>query len=121
LFGLVPRWIETRSDPAHALRSANRSTPASALLPQRLLVIAQAALSLILLTGAGLLTKSLRNLEHQQFGFPRDQRVVVKVDPAFTGYTVALLASTYRRLEAQLPRIPGVISAIFPCTRDGRK
>jgi hypothetical protein len=69
VFGIVPAWMQTHSDPADALRGASRSTPASTALPQKLLVIVQAALSLVLLTGAGLLTQSLRNLEHQSFGF----------------------------------------------------
>ncbi|MGA8026964.1 MAG: ABC transporter permease [Bryobacteraceae bacterium] len=111
LFGIVPAWMQTHSDPADALRGASRSTPASATAPQRVLVVAQAALSLVLLAGAGLLTQSLRNLQHQHFGFRTDQRVIVKLDPAFTGYTAEQLGATYRWLEAQLPKITGVRSA----------
>ncbi|HEX3685369.1 MAG TPA: ABC transporter permease [Bryobacteraceae bacterium] len=111
LFGIAPAWIQTHSDPADALRGASRSTPAAATLPQKLLVIAQAALSLVLLTGAGLLTESLRHLEQQNFGFRTDHRILVQLDPALGGYTEQRLAGTYRRLQEQLSRIPGVISA----------
>lgn len=110
VFGIVPAWMQSHSDPADALRGASRSTPAATTLPQRLLVIVQAALSLVLLTGAGLLTESLRNLEHQHFGFRTDGRVIVKVNPAFTGYTAEQLAGTYDRLQEQLSQIPGLIN-----------
>jgi predicted permease len=110
LFGTMPAWMQSHSDPADALRGASRSTPAATTLPQRLLVIVQAALSLVLLTGAGLLAESLRNLEHQHFGFRTDDRVIVKVNPTFTGYTAERLAGTYDRLREQLSQIPGVIS-----------
>jgi predicted permease len=111
LFGIWPAWVQTHSDPADALRGASRSTVASATLPQRVLVVGQAALSLILLVGTGLLSQSLLNLEHQHFGFRPDHRILVELDPAFTRYTAEQLAGTYRRLEAQLSQIPGVRSA----------
>jgi macrolide transport system ATP-binding/permease protein len=111
IFGMAPAWLATRSDPADALRGASRSTPAMAALPQKLLVIAQAALSLVLLTGAGLLTQSLRNLERQHFGFRTDGRVLVNVNTNFADYTPERLTATYRRLQERLARIPGAISA----------
>jgi predicted permease len=111
VFGMAPIWLEIHSDPADALRGASRSTPAAATLPQKLLVIAQAAFSLVLLTGAGLLTQSLRNLEHQDFGFRTEARVIVKLNPNFAGYTAERLAGTYRRLQQRLSQVPGVLSA----------
>jgi len=57
IFGVVPAWITSHADPAEALRGANRSTRDKASLPQRSLIVFQAALSLILLVGAGLLTQ----------------------------------------------------------------
>ncbi|HSX81699.1 MAG TPA: ABC transporter permease, partial [Candidatus Saccharimonadia bacterium] len=63
LFGVVPAWLASRSDPAEALHGAGRGTRAGASLPQKILVVSQAALSLVLLVCAGLLTVSLRNLE----------------------------------------------------------
>src|SRR5258708_39208651 len=68
VFGIVPAWITSHSDPAEALRGVNRSTRDRASLPQRSLIVVQAALSLVMLVGAGLLTKRLRNMEHQDFG-----------------------------------------------------
>jgi hypothetical protein len=68
VFGIGPAWISSHFDPAEALRGVNRSTRDRASLPQKSLIVFQAALSLVLLVGAGLLTQSLRNLEHQNFG-----------------------------------------------------
>ncbi|HYL73439.1 MAG TPA: ABC transporter permease [Bryobacteraceae bacterium] len=113
VFGAVPAWISARFDPAEALRGANRSTGNRSTLPQKSLVVLQAALSLVLLVYAGLLTKSLRNLEHQQYGFDTTGRVMVRVQPAFAGYSPERLQGVYRQLEQRLPQISGVRSASF--------
>ncbi len=68
LFGVAPAWMTANADPADALRGANRSTGQSVNWTQKSLVVAQAALSLVLLCAAGLLTQSLRNMQNQQFG-----------------------------------------------------
>src|SRR5258708_34136661 len=73
----------------------------------------QAALSLVLLTGAGLLTESLRNLENQKFGFETGNRVDVRVNPSFNGYSPERLFQVYQRLQERLALIPGVRSASF--------
>lgn len=109
LFGMWPAWMQTRSDPAGALRASARSTGDSASLPQKILVASQAGLSLILLVGTGLLSQSLFKLEHQSFGFQTENRWLVHVDPAVTHYTEQQLAATYHRLQTELSEIPGVI------------
>ena len=81
IFGVAPAWMASRSDPAEALRGANRSTRDHSTLPQKSLVIAQAALSLVLLAMAGLVTQSLRNMEHFSFGFDTGSRLMVQMDP----------------------------------------
>ena len=111
IFGVVPAWISARIEPAEVLRGANRSTGNSSTLPQKSLVVLQAALSLVLLAYAGILTKSLRNLEHQQFGFETADRVMVSVSPAFTGYSPDRVHAVYQQLEQRLPQIAGVESA----------
>src|SRR5260370_1020959 len=57
IFGVAPAWMASRSDPAEALRGATRATQDKSALPQRSLVVAQAALSLTMLTVAGLLKR----------------------------------------------------------------
>ena len=110
VFGVVPAWITSHSDPAEALRGANRSTRDRSSLPQRSLIVFQAALSLVLLVGAGLLTKSLRNMEHQNFGIQTANRYVLHLDPAGAGYKPETLPAFYRTLEDQLGSLPGVQS-----------
>jgi predicted permease len=110
IFGMAPAWITSHSDPAEALRGVNRSKGERTSLPQKSLIVLQAALSLVLLIGAGLLTRSLRNLEHQDFGIATAGRYVVHLDPEGAGYTPARLDALNQQLEQQLAAIPGVKS-----------
>src|SRR5271165_3470380 len=110
VFGIVPAWITSHSVPAEALRGANRSTRDRGALPQKGLIIFQASLSLVMLVSAGLLTKSLRNLEHQNFGIQTANRYVVHLDPTGAGYTPEKLQPLYQRLEQQFGALPGVQS-----------
>jgi predicted permease len=109
LFGAGPAWLASRSDPADALRGSSRVVSGAAV-SQRSLVILQAALSLALVTVAGLLTQSLRNLDRQAFGFEPTGRLVVQIDPQSAGYTQARLVGLYRQIDDRLSRLPGVIS-----------
>jgi predicted permease len=107
LFGTAPAWFASRTEPVEALRGLNRSTGDRSSLSQKALLILQAALSVVLLAGAGLLTRSLNNLEHQDFGFKTDHRINVAASP-LPSYTEAQLRSLYRRLEDHLLQVPGV-------------
>ena len=109
LFGAAPAWLAARSNPADALRGGARSTQDHAGLPQKSLVVMQAALSLVLLATAGLVTQSLRNLQNQSYGFQRDHRYLASLlDPAKAGFKPEQLPELYRRLQDDLRRIPGV-------------
>jgi macrolide transport system ATP-binding/permease protein len=108
VFGIVPAWLATRCDPADTLRGAGRSTRDGSALPQRSLVIVQTALSLILLAGAGLLSRSLAKLEAQQFGFATAGRLIVRVDPNLARYAPQRLPQLYRQIEQRLGALPGV-------------
>ena len=110
LFGVVPAWLSSHSDPAQALHGANRSTREASSLPQKLLVIGQAALSLVLLACAGLLVTSLRNLEHQDFGFATANRVTVDINPPLPSYTQEHLDALYRAIGDRLRQLPNVQS-----------
>ncbi len=108
IFGVVPAWITSHADPAEALRGANRSTRDRGSLPQKSLIVFQSALSLVLLVGAGLLTRSLAHLQDQNFGIQTADRYVVNVDPAGAGYTVATVPGLYQAMEQRFGSIPGV-------------
>jgi len=109
-FGSAPAWMATRVDPVEALRGANRSTRQTGSLARKMLVVVQAALSLVLLSASGLLTETLRNMEHQDFGFEQDRRIVLNIDPLQAGYKPDRLDSLYRRIHDSLMAIPGVES-----------
>jgi predicted permease len=108
LFGTAPAWFTSHGNPVEALRGANRSTRDSATLPQKVLVVVQATLSIVLLAGAGLLTRSLRNLEHQSFGFETNHRVSIVMNEPPASYTEPQLDALYRELQSRLAQIPGV-------------
>ncbi|HEY6337612.1 MAG TPA: ABC transporter permease [Candidatus Sulfotelmatobacter sp.] len=110
IFGIVPAWITSHADPAEALHGVNRATRDRASLPQKSLIVMQAALSLVLLVGAGLLTKSLRNLEHQDFGLATANRYVFHFDPTGAGYDLAHISALTERMDHEFSALPGVKS-----------
>jgi predicted permease len=113
LFGVAPAWITAKTAPADALRGAGRATPNAGGWAQKSLVIAQAALSLVLLSAAGLLTQSLRNMQSQNFGFETPNRYILHFDPQMAGYKPAQLEALYRQIHESLSAIPGVSQMSF--------
>jgi predicted permease len=108
LFGIAPSWMSSNAQPAEVLRGVNRSTRDRSSLPQKGLVVFQAALSLVLIAGAILMTKSLGNLEHQKFGIQTANRYVIHFDPAGAGYSIERLPGLYRQIEERFSALPGV-------------
>jgi predicted permease len=107
-FGLAPAWTASRADPAAALHGAGRGGSGRSTLPQKSLVVVQAALSLVLLAGAGLMAQTLRNLTNQQFGFRLEGAMVASVNAGFGGYSPERLASAYGEIDRQMRQLPGV-------------
>jgi predicted permease len=114
-FGLAPALHAGRTDPIGALRAGGRSTGGrrrgvGAAEP---FVIAQIALSVILVVGAGVFARTLFNLEHEPLGFDRDNVLIVQVNPRAAGYTSTDVLSFYRRLYERVAALPGVEKATF--------
>ncbi len=108
VFGIAPAWSASRTDPAAALHGTGRYASGRSTLPQKTLVVLQAALSLALLAGAGLMVRTLRNLTGQQFGFQLHGAAVVDVNAGFGGYSAERLKSIYAEIDRQMRQIPGV-------------
>ena len=108
IFGAAPAWFATRTNPLDALRGAGRSSGDHSTLARKALLVVQAALSVVLVAGAAMLSRSLDKLQHQDFGYRTDGRVVVSLNRPPATYTQPQLASLYRKIEDGLDRIPGV-------------
>ena len=122
LFGIVPAWITSHADPADALRAASRSVGAGRTWAQKSLVISQVAVSLVLLSAAALLGQSLRNLEHQDFGFDAQGRYIAWINPILSNYKPERMEPMFRQIDDRLLQIPGtrmVAPALYaPMTGD---
>ncbi|HEX5437627.1 MAG TPA: ABC transporter permease [Gemmatimonadaceae bacterium] len=113
LFGLVPALRATRVQLAVALRAQGRGVAGAGggpgkLALGKLLVIAQVALSMLLLVGTGMLVRSTQRLEHADLGLARDQLAIARIDAGRSGYSGARLVALRRDLTARVQRIPGV-------------
>jgi macrolide transport system ATP-binding/permease protein len=108
LFGIAPAWIAAKTDPADALRSGGRGTTTGASLLQRGLVVVQAALSLVLLVGAGLFSQSLSKLENSDLKLDATNRYIVHINPQAAGYAQTQLEALYRTIEQRFHGLPGI-------------
>ena len=75
------------------------------------LVVAQVAVSLVLLVGAGLFARSLIKLQQEDLGFNRDNVLLASVDTRLAGYKPDELSAVYRQLYDRLSALPNVRSA----------
>jgi len=108
LFGVAPAWISAQAQPADALRSGSRSKGGGASWLQRGLVILQASLSLILLVGAGLFSRSLNKLQSADLKLDSRNRYIVHINPQAAGYSQTQLESLYRTIEDRFHALPGI-------------
>jgi predicted permease len=112
LFGLVPAWRATSLDLAASLKQSRRTTGAVSRLSKGL-IVAQVALSLLLLVGAGLFIRTLFNLQRVNLGFNQENLLVFTLQPEQGGYTDERLLQFYQQLSARLDNLPGVRMATF--------
>ena len=114
IFGLVPGLQTTRPELATTLKDEAGSVAGGASAGLRKsLVVAQVALSLLLLVGAGLFLQSLSNLKELHPGFQTHNLVTVAVEPTLNGYKPDWARQYYRQLTERLEALPGVKSVAF--------
>jgi predicted permease len=108
VFGAAPAWVATRTDPIDALRGTGRRTTDSSSFTRKTLLVVQATLSVVLVAGATMLARSLDKLEHQDFGYQVQGRVLVSLNRPPATYSPPQLMALYRQMEDRLNRLPGV-------------
>lgn len=110
VFGLVPALRGTRVNVNDSLRDTGRGVTGSSsgLNLAKGLVIAQVALSLLLVVGAGLFLRTLWNLQSVDLGYPKEKLLMATVDGATAGYKDAQLSNLWRDLTDRLRAVPGV-------------
>jgi predicted permease len=112
LFGLAPAFQSSRADIAATLKDqAGAVVGGGSVRLRKTLVAAQVMLSLLLLIGAGLFVKTLKNLRDTNPGFRIESLVTFKVDPPRNGYTAPRSRQFYRELTERMNALPGVRAA----------
>ena len=114
VFGTVPALRATRLDLTPTLKDAARGSSAMGRsLLSKSLVVVQVSLSVLLLIGAGLLVRTLRNLQHVETGFNTQNLLLFSVDPSLIGYEDERLVALYDRMTSRLEAVPGVQAVTF--------
>ncbi len=108
LFGLMPAWQASRLAVLPALNRHNSRTTATRSRLGRVLVVAQFALSVVLIAGALLCVRTLVNLAAVDTGFDRERLLVVRMDPQGTEYEREFLRTFQREMLETLGSLPGV-------------
>ena len=108
LFGLLPALQAAKPDLISTLKSESRSVVGGPLKFRKALVAAQMALSLLLLIGAGLFTRSLYMLMHTETGMRTDHILSFSLDPSLAGYSDQRSRQLFQTVQIHLAALPGV-------------
>jgi predicted permease len=111
VFGIAPALRTTKADLTLALKEKSTQGRKGRFNLGSALVVAQVAVSLVLLVVAGLFARSLMKLQQQDLGFNRDNVLLASVDTRLAGYKPAELSAVYRQLYDRLNTLPNVQSA----------
>jgi predicted permease len=110
LFGLIPALKASRSNVSEALKTGGRDAMGShhRTRIRSFLVISEIAFSLVLLTGAGLMVSSLRQLLNVDLGFNPQNVITMRLSVPEARYSIARTASFYHQLQERVRALPGV-------------
>jgi predicted permease len=118
-FGLAPAFRGTKVDVAPTLKenagslSAARNAGGKRFGLGSSLVVAQVALSMVVLIGAGLLLRTLEKVKSINPGFDTSNVLLFSVDPTLAGYKENNIQNVYDDLTRRLAALPGVVSASY--------
>jgi predicted permease len=112
IFGLAPALQSTKPDVAPTLKDTVGGIVGGGahVRVRKVLVAVQVMLSLLLLIGAGLFIRSLRNLRDLGPGFTTEKLVTFEIDSSLNGYSADRSKIFFRQLNAELAALPGVRS-----------
>jgi hypothetical protein len=115
-FGILPALRAARTRVASELRTQGRGTlgfysGAGWSSAGKLLVVAQVALSMVLLVGSGMLVRSMQKLHAVELGFDRAHTLIVRIDGGRAGYQGERLAALRRDLVERVAGTPGIVAA----------
>jgi predicted permease len=114
LFGVVPAVATTRGDLVRTLKATpGQEFGTARFVTGKALVVGQIAVSMVLLVGAGLMVRTLYNLEHSDLGFRQQNLLVFKLDGTQTGYSGPQLQRLYNRVLYRVRGLPGVQNATY--------
>jgi len=113
LFGFAPAWRCSRQDPASVLQQNTRGSSRGVGTLGKVLIVAQVALSLILLLGAGLFVGSFQRLRSIDTGFQKQNILEIGLNPVPRGYENLDLGNYHQQLIHRISSLPGVLSVAF--------
>jgi predicted permease len=113
VFGLLPAVRGSRTEITLSLKDRSAALSTGGISLRRMLVAIQVSLSLLLLFGAGLFVRTLRNLQSLGPGWATDHLLTFTIDPSLNGYSDEQTKSFYERLNVNLQTMPGVTSVGF--------
>jgi predicted permease len=111
LAGFAPAYHASAPDLSLALKSGEREGTFQRSRLRTALLVSQVALTLVLLTGAGLFVSSLRHVQGLRLGFDADRLIVASVDLERLGYKRAAANALYDDMRQRVKRLPGVTGA----------
>src|SRR6185436_20187840 len=113
LFGTLPAWRTSHADPIQAIHGVSSSSPRRQSFASRALMAAQIALSLALVFGAGLFSKTLANLRSIDLGFRPENVAMLRVDLSQTTHTGKAAEPFFTELIRRIREMPETRSASF--------
>ncbi|HEV3141032.1 MAG TPA: ABC transporter permease [Vicinamibacterales bacterium] len=121
LFGIAPALRSSRLNVGAMLKEGGRTMSGGRSRLGKTLVVAQVAISLVLLVGAGLFLRTVSNLRQVDVGFVSDNLLLVPVNPALNRYEQPRILNLFSQMLDELPRVAGVraVTASQPALLSG--